>query len=346
MIYVNARFLTQPLTGVQRYAFEISMQMKKLNSDIVFLSPKNILHHEWAKSLGAITIGLFSGHLWEQFDLSLYLLRHKNSILFSPCNTGPCLIRNQVLTLHDIAFKLFPEQNSFWFSSFYNRLIPSLLKTVRHIFTVSETSKQQIMENYFLPESMISISYNGIGEGFLPERNKPVSSTEKEKIVLCVGSLSKRKNVDLLSKAFMKSNLPALGYTLILAGNESSIHQSVGIPKDVQIIVKRDLKDTDLIDLYRKAEISVCLSSYEGFGIPIMESLFFFCKVLCADIPVFRELYTGYVSFANISREEFVIDALNKIPQTNLMDDIKFIELLTKYNYHSSAKHILQQLQS
>ena len=144
----------------------------------------------------------------------------------------------------------------------------------------------------------------------------------------------------------MKSNLPALGYTLILAGNESSIHQSVGIPKDVQIIVKRDLKDTDLIDLYRKAEISVCLSSYEGFGIPIMESLFFFCKVLCADIPVFRELYTGYVSFANISREEFVIDALNKIPQTNLMDDIKFIELLTKYNYHSSAKHILQQLQS
>ena len=75
-IFVNARFLTQPVSGVQRYGIECSRQIKKLLPDTVFLTPKNILHHDIANELGARVIGLNTGHLWEQADLPLFLLRN------------------------------------------------------------------------------------------------------------------------------------------------------------------------------------------------------------------------------------------------------------------------------
>ena len=51
MIYVNARFVTQPLTGVQRYAFEICMQLKKMDTHIVFLCPPFVKQQDWALDL-------------------------------------------------------------------------------------------------------------------------------------------------------------------------------------------------------------------------------------------------------------------------------------------------------
>ena len=49
MLYVNARFLTQPLTGVQRYGIEISLQLKELYGErIKFVAPANIIHTDIA----------------------------------------------------------------------------------------------------------------------------------------------------------------------------------------------------------------------------------------------------------------------------------------------------------
>ena len=52
MIVVNSRFLTQPITGVQRFSIELSLQLKKkLGSQVLFVSPSNILHHDLAEIL-------------------------------------------------------------------------------------------------------------------------------------------------------------------------------------------------------------------------------------------------------------------------------------------------------
>lgn len=62
-IFVNARFLTQNITGAQRYAIEISKELKKIRSDIKFVTPKNILHKELAEYLEVETYGRLAGHL-------------------------------------------------------------------------------------------------------------------------------------------------------------------------------------------------------------------------------------------------------------------------------------------
>lgn len=66
-IYVNARFLTQNVTGVQRYAIELSKQLKRLYGDnIKFVCPRNVTNIEACDELGAEAIGKHTGHVWEQ----------------------------------------------------------------------------------------------------------------------------------------------------------------------------------------------------------------------------------------------------------------------------------------
>lgn len=52
MVFINSRFLTQKITGSQRFVIEISKQLKKLNKDIKFVAPKNIIHQDLATELG------------------------------------------------------------------------------------------------------------------------------------------------------------------------------------------------------------------------------------------------------------------------------------------------------
>ncbi|MGQ6653073.1 glycosyltransferase family 4 protein, partial [Serratia sp. IR-2025] len=83
MIYVNARFLTQDLTGVQRFAQEICLALSKIRHDIVFVSPPNIIHHDIASQLNVQVVGKKSGHFWEQVELPAFLKKNKSPLLIN-----------------------------------------------------------------------------------------------------------------------------------------------------------------------------------------------------------------------------------------------------------------------
>ena len=340
MIYVNARFITQPLTGVQRYAFEVCIQMKKMDPTITFISSKNVIQKEWATVLNVQTFGLFSGHLWEQIELPLYLLKQKKGLLFSPCNTGPLLYSRQLLTLHDLAFKLFPTYNHFLFRSWYNFLIPKLCKKVKHIFTVSQTIKNEIITQYQTSREKISVTYNGISASMQISGDSPL---QKEKMILTVGSINDRKNIHFLINGFLASQL-AKEYKLVIIGKLNTIFKSTEINHSPQIIVIENADDSLLRDYYSKAELTCFLSHYEGFGIPILEALQFQCKVICSDIPAFRELFSGAVYFCSSKNSQELIKMLNHV-NTYKVTSQNVVNLLNqKYNYLKSANVILNQL--
>ena len=148
MIVVNARFLTQPLTGVQRFAFEISRALRDLcnDKDLHFVAPSNILTPKKAKELDVEIIGSHTGHLWEQLDLPLYLRKVGNPLLLNFCNTAPIFYKNKLSTIHDITYIRYPQTFSKSFRYFYKVAIPLVLKTSRHVFTVSNFSKQEISD--------------------------------------------------------------------------------------------------------------------------------------------------------------------------------------------------------
>lgn len=175
MIYVNARFLTQKITGVQRFSIEISKKLKEKIPNIVFISPKNIIHHDLAQQLDVRIIGNTQGHLWEQVSLPVFLLTQKKPLLINLANTAPIFYKNKISTIHDIAVERFPENFSFLFKKYYQFIIPTILENSKLIFTVSEFSKSEISEHFNINKNKIDVIYNAVNSEF--KKQKPLKKT-------------------------------------------------------------------------------------------------------------------------------------------------------------------------
>jgi glycosyltransferase involved in cell wall biosynthesis len=345
-IFVNARFLTQPLSGVQRYGIECSLQIKKIKPDITFLAPKNVMHKEIAAKLDAKPVGINKGHLWEQIDLPFFLAKQGGAVLLNLANTAPVFFSKNYVTIHDLAFYHHPEWNSKMFSAWYNRMVPHIVHKSRHIFTVSETIGKEISEAYNVPSSKISVTYNGISQSML-SAPKPVLS-KKEKIILSVGTFNIRKNHHNLVKAFLASDIKN-EYQLVLAGDKNKVFAESDLDEQLissnNIRIYQNFSEEELIGMYRNAEVVVSLSLYEGFGIPILEGLYNGCKIVCSDIPVYRELYNGYATFCDPLDTGKIMEALNRAINAAPVPMEKTGAILEKYNYKRSAEIIIRELE-
>jgi glycosyltransferase involved in cell wall biosynthesis len=345
-IFVNARFLTQPLSGVQRYGIECSRQIKKLCEDLTFICPGDILHKEIAEELGARIVGRNRGHLWEQFDLPLFLAKYKNPPLVNLANTAPMFYKNNYITIHDLAFYHHPEWFSRYFAAWYNILVPRIAYKSRHLFSVSETIKNDLVKCYNVSPAKISVTYNGISEGMIAR--PPDKGIAKEKIILSVGSFNKRKNHQSLIKAFLGSEISS-SYQLVIIGDRNRVFSDGDI--DEALLENTNIKicghcdEPELICWYQKAEIIASVSLYEGFGIPLLEGLYYGCKILCSDIPVYRELFAEYAVFCDPGNINDIIDNLSRVVTTTTNSEHNANALLDKYSYHNSAKTMLDKIQ-
>ena len=341
-IFVNARFLTQPVSGVQRYGIECSRQIKKLLPETVFVAPKNILHDDIANELNARVIGKNTGHLWEQADLPLHLQRNGKPPLFSPANTAPVLYGNNYFTLHDLAFYHHPEWNSKAFSTWYNILIPRVAFNCRHMFTVSQTVREEIIRNYKISPGKISVTYNGISAEM-----QGMQQQQKEKIILAVGTFNKRKNHQNLVKAYQESNLTK-DYQLVIIGDRNKVFAETGIDesliKNTNIRIYDRLTAEELVEMYSKAEIVVSLSLYEGFGIPVLEGLYAGCKILCSDITVYRELYNACATFCDPNDINNISTTLEQTARGRQETASMCGASLAKYDYSKSAQVIIDEI--
>jgi hypothetical protein len=152
LFVVNGRYKGRRLTGVERYAHEIT---KRFHTTPEVIAPSKPLK------------GL-AGHLWEQAVLPVKL---NGQLLWSPCNTGPLAVKNQIVTIHDVIALDRPEWFNPNFVRLYRELLPRLVSQARHILTVSNYSKQRVMERFRVNPEKITVTAEGVGEEFNPRPN-------------------------------------------------------------------------------------------------------------------------------------------------------------------------------
>lgn len=318
-IVINARFLTQKLTGVQRYAIEISKRLKKLNPNIVFVSPRDILHMDIAKELDVQIIGNKVGYFWEQIELPLYLKSIGAPLLFSPANMAPIFYKNKIVSIHDIAFVKYPYGFDWQFRLVYRLLIPIILMTSKKIITISQFSKKEMIEYYSLSAEKIVVIYNGIDEKF----SHHLGTEDREKYLLGVSSLDPRKNFQGLIEAFLKLNHPSL--SLYIIGGKSSNFKDIDMTIDSKIRFLGRVADEELVSYYSRALAFVYPSFYEGFGFPPLEAMACGTPVICSDSSSLPEVGGDAVVYCNPYDVE---DIKEKI--TLLLDDEDLQEKMIK----------------
>ena len=150
-IVVNTRVLSHPTTGVERYLIELLARMRP-DAGLRKIAPR--------KAVGGIR-----GHAWEQLVLPV---RVGGDLLFSPCNTGPLAVANQVLTIHDVAALDHPEWLNAKFALWYRWLTPRLARRVKHIITVSEFTRSRIIAHTGVAPEKITVIANGVDPRFRP----------------------------------------------------------------------------------------------------------------------------------------------------------------------------------
>ncbi len=282
MIVINARFLTQEMRGVQRFAEQISLQLKELRNDLVFVAPEDIHLHDSAAQLQVRRIGRNRGHLWEQLDLPFWLARNGYPPLVSLCNTAPLFYGKQIATHHDITYIRHPESYSRTFRAMYRTLTPLLLGRTKALITVSEFSRGEIADHYGYPANSICVVPNAVDARFKPfsAERRPRETTP---YLLAVSSPTAHKNFARMVAAFLSiEGQDEVELRIIGDSNRifsGSLHD---VPGNRRIRMLGRLTDEELVEAYQGAAAFVFPSLYEGFGIPPLEAQACGCPVIAA----------------------------------------------------------------
>lgn len=202
-----------------------------------------------------------------------------------------------VTTICDMSYKLFsqyhPRRRVMMFNYFEHRM-----RNSDRIITISENSKQEIMELLKVPEEKIRVTYLGVSEDY---RQIHLDSEQKrffqqtygipETFLLYVGTIEPRKNLSRLIEAFslfQKESTDNHNIKLVLAGGKgwlcSEIYARVQELKlENQVVFAGYIADEHLPYLYNMATAFVYPSLYEGFGLPPLEAMSCGTPVISSD---------------------------------------------------------------
>ncbi|MGG5821504.1 glycosyltransferase family 4 protein [Falsiroseomonas sp. HW251] len=279
-LVVNGRFLTQGLTGVQRFAAEVTQAIARTGTPIRLVAPNGT-----PDRLGDIPVehvGTRSGQSWEQLDLP----RASNPApLLSLGNTAPLRCGGKrILVIHDAGVFDTPESYSLAFRSWYRFLHRALPRLDAQIVTVSEFSRSRLAVNLRLDASRIAV---------MPEGGEHILRAPADAAVLAKHGLAPRGYALAVGTRAAHKNLGALGDAAALLGSRGMVLAVAGAvkgnvfagPGDAQgnaVHMLGRVTDAELRALYENALCLVFPSRYEGFGIPPLEAMWCGCPVLAA----------------------------------------------------------------
>jgi glycosyltransferase involved in cell wall biosynthesis len=287
-VFLNGRFLTQRVTGVQRYAREVLLALDTLlaedpelaSFDLELLVPEGTPLPE-LRAIRARAVGPFSGNLWEQ--LTLPWIVRKNP-LFGFSATGPLFKARQIVTLHDASVRAVPEAFSLRFRAWYRLVLGVLLRRARSVVTVSEFSRREITHHFGCDAGKLRVAVEGSEHVLRADADVRIVSDHglvPGRYVLGVSSPTPNKNFRLLIEAVKR--LEGSNFDVVIAGSTNHSVLRAELPRSDRVKYVGYVTDGELRALYEHAGVFVYPSLYEGFGIPALEAMACGCPVIASN---------------------------------------------------------------
>ncbi len=222
---------------------------------------------------------------WEQFIQPLALRRAGVDLLhalaFVAPLAAPCPF---VLTVYDLSFLRYPEAFRPFNRWYLSRFTAHSVKRARAIMTISESTRQDVINLLGAPPDRVQTIYCGVDDKFRPLPEAEIAAFKAARrlpdtFLLFLGTLEPRKNVDGLIRAYAhwrkyEQNAPPL----ILAGGKGwyynkifELVEALNLTESIRFPGYISPKELPL--WYNAASLFVYPSHFEGFGLPVLEAM-------------------------------------------------------------------------
>jgi len=292
LVFINARFLTEPLTGVQRYGREMLSAWDGMLADgtidreryrFIALMPSPALEGTHYEHIEMRVAGRMRSHLWEQISLPRLA---KGGFLINLKNTAPLRHPNFSMVIHDLQVIGAPETHSGLFKKYYTWNLPRAVKRAKAVAAVSQATAAEIEKYFGYPQAMITVTTEGHEHIQRIESQEDILKREKLETrgyLLAVSSLNPNKNFAAILRAM---TLAQVQVPLVIAGGTNPrVFEGTelldSLPENARHVGR--VSDGELRALYEHALGFVFPSFYEGWGLPPGEAMQLGCPVIVSN---------------------------------------------------------------
>jgi glycosyltransferase involved in cell wall biosynthesis len=333
-IAVNTRLLIKDkLDGIGWFTYETIRRIADSHPEHEFIY---IFDRHYDKSfitspnIKPVVIGPQARHpflfwIWFEFSVKRILNKYKADVFVSPDGYVSLSAKTKTLAvIHDLNFEHYPKDLPWLSRKYYKYFFPRFAKRADHIATVSEFSKSDIIQLYHIEKDKIDVVYNGANENFCPLSDEEINNFRKKHsngkpYFIFIGALHPRKNVANLLKAYdLFRNTYEFDIPLIIAGfkmwwtkDMEKTYKGLKFKKDVIFIGRQTA--SELHKYLASALALTYVSTFEGFGIPIVESFYCGTAVITSNVTSMPEIAGDAAIFADPFSVQSICDAMFKI---------------------------------
>lgn len=333
-IVINTRFLLRDkLEGIGWFSFEVARRIAAAHGEIEFIYA---FDRPWDESFITSSnirpVKLFPParhpflfYAYFEYAMPRLLQREKPAAFFSP--DGFLSLSTQVptlLTIHDLAYKHFPNQVSWLAQKYYEHYMPRFAQKAARITTVSTYTKADISQQFGIDSDKIDVVHNGANPAYRPLSEEEIAATQNEysqgeAYFVYVGSIHPRKNVAQLLRAFeLFKNANPNPIKLLLVGRMAWQTGQVGevlanMKNSKDVLLLGYLSIDKIYKVVGAALANVYVSLFEGFGIPILEAMQAAVPVICSNTSSMPEVAGDAGILVNPDSAEQISHAMQKI---------------------------------
>jgi len=339
-IAINGRFMARRQTGQERFAIEVVKALDKICdvNQYELVVPIEADKEIELKNIKVVRYGKTKTHLWEQIDFARYIHR-KKVLSLNLCTIQP-IFNPGIVCIHDISYKINPD----FFTTAYGKISALwhrlnyyiAMKKSPIIYTVTECSKREIIEQYNIEDERIIVVPNG-WEHIVNIREDSGIMKKFPQILpgnyyMSIGSVAPNKNIKWVFEA--AKNNPNRQFVIV--GRVSAVEYGLDYEtsKLSNVIMTGYLTDEELKYLLLKCKALIFPSIYEGFGIPPLEAVALGKPAIVAKASCMPEIFGDCVYYLDPNNAKVDVDEL----MNKEIDDSK--KLLEKYCYNNAAKII------
>lgn len=345
-------------TGVEHYVKELIQHLAKIDSKNQYILYLQTQPQDWFLSLPTnfrLKVMPFS-KFWTQLRVSWEMLWHAPDVLFVPASTLPLIHPKSVYTEHDVAWIYYPKIFSFYMRWFH-RVFSWLARTnSTKIISISEATKKDLIDHYQIVSEKIVVVPHGYTktENINHELPAVLKAKLPEKYILFLSTLQPRKNLSALIDAFseLRTEHPEIPHKLVVVGKPGWKFQEtlrkIDENKDI-VVYLGHVGDDDRWPIYRRADLFIHPSLYEGFGMWILEAFECGTPVAVSNNSSLPEVGGNAAMYFDPKNKQEIKDTIKKIlTDDNLRQDMiaKGKQQLTKFSWEKCARETLAVLES